>query len=1514
MVRLIVGGEWQNRMRSDGYSHMSDTQHTHQHEQINTQEASSLRRVLVLLRPYFAKLAFVFLVMMALTAVNLTPPYLIKLLFDDVFPSEANPEGNVKLLWLILFGMIVIFGARNGLFFHFKYTVVQIGENFCFTLRNKLFEHMQRLNLSFFRQHNAGKISSKVMNDSYVIQQFIQDDLPKLLQAVFMFLCILIIIYKANWPLAVVSTIILPIHLLVYYRFKTPIKRTGKDASEQLSIVHGNLIEKFLGAEVVKGFVGQERENEAFVRAIDISRRSQLQSKTYIVFQKIATDLLVGVGTVALIGFGAYQVLKKDNPMRPGYFIMFFTYVKMLYPTVIDLMGGLAKFTRASASVDRVFEMLDIDEVEAAAHQQLLKPEIRGHVAFKDVSFTYGDETDVLKDVSFKVRPGQVCAIVGPSGAGKSTLVGLVPKFNDPTSGRIEIDGLDINDIDIDHLRRHMGIVFQECFLFNSSVLENLQYARPDASMQQIIDVAQRTGAHDFIQKLPNGYDTILGEKGITLSRGEKQRITLTRAMLNNPQVLILDEATASIDAASEAQIVPAILQFMHGKTTLMITHRPELLRHADMGVHLENGKVSYQGPPDMFHHQDFRMDSRDYTDSQNSDAASANPPQPRPTVEPDLHQSEPREDARTSSGSWHAMNTIAWLAILLGLVVGTLVAEPAFAQNSSPNAIFEPMVDMNDLEAAELLDVVESRLTAQGYFGRVTTELRKRMPSLEGYRQVRMMAKTDEKGVHLVQLGYKVFKSQPLHLWIAGATISPDQKMTPMDLSAMKKILEESRKSMDARQSALKISDLSIDKIVLSYVEPDRCMAILKTLGYQVVEYKNGGKGPGGYQGIDPIAKNVDPKNLPVVVAIPGSDATGLVGGSKAQRGEFGLTMTPSIASDLNEHTSAAPLMELMVLSDSSRPEQHARLLELIQNTIDVPARQILIEAMVLEIAQTSLDQLGVQWELQSPRNAVGSLTVGSLPLFATNANPALDVQLRDVFGEFNVKLQALITDGKAKILSRPSILTLDNRQASIRVGEEVPVATSVSGNSSSDKISFNFKYIPIGILLNVRPRITSDGEKVSLQIDGIVSSEVPGADLELLDVQTNQVLARAPQISTRRVQTYSRVANNTPFIIGGLVAQDDVEEQSKTPLLGDIPLLGGLFRSSETSRLKREVIIVITPYVLATDEYAGRNMPKDEDSFDSFGNELFRDAYRIRSEDVFDLTFLHENLGLKRLQSLAEQAVSKNASLADMYPFDRFSRTRIPGERIIVYRQMYEVIKRRRIQDLINLQKLISFKPQEDPEQTQMDVSFLWPQVNQLLDLPRPPRPDRDSVEEPDTTALFKALGKRAIAMTWTVQRYTREGSELLAQPVPEVKIVDCPDRGTWSNLLWEMNQPGKDGKQRYTILINQPRDLVRLKRAIVIKHAVNLNAKETSLTLKNFSVGRLLLMPMVKRDKVYLIDDQVARYFFYSELYYPAVRYELQRDAEALKNMLRDGALGRLLDDPSEIDRPAQWVPEQ
>jgi general secretion pathway protein D len=739
-------------------------------------------------------------------------------------------------------------------------------------------------------------------------------------------------------------------------------------------------------------------------------------------------------------------------------------------------------------------------------------------------------------------------------------------------------------------------------------------------------------------------------------------------------------------------------------------------------------------------------------------------------------------------------------------------------------------------------------------------------------------------------------------------------------ELAEVVDIVASARQSLQAERADLRIADLAVETLDLSYIEADRCLALLKVLGYQTVEYKTGGKGVGKSQIIQPSGK-VDAGNLPVVISTPATAASNLVGESQIGGGAFGLSMTPSVASELPENTAAAPTMQLMVLYHPARPQQFSELKHRIHSRIDVPARQILIEAMVLEISQTGLTELGVEWELTSPFGSepydqVDTLKLGRLPSNLSATQSTLNVEIGDVLGHFQAKLRALVRTGEAEILSRPSVLTLDNRQASIRVGEDIPVATSVAGLRNNDKISFNFKYLPTGILLNVRPRVAPERNEVSMQIDGIVSAEVPGEQLEIRAQDGEEVLATAPRISTRRVQTYGRIANNTPFIIGGLVSRDRTSTKEKVPLLGDLPLVGGLFRNETTDTLKREVIIVITPYVLPDNKVVGRNMPKDEDMFDSFGNRLFRDAYRIRAEDVFDLSFLHENQPLQRMSERAEQAVRRNFRLAERYPFNRFVGGRIPGERILVYRQMYEVIKRLGIDDRIEpialrggvrADPMIFFKP-DRASLSGFKVRFLWPYLMQ-----------ETGVEVDDQHARPNAVYRwlqdhgKALALTYT-RRQTSEPKEVLAHPVPETRLVDCADREAWDRLLSELNTRDEQGRQRFTILIRSADDWSRLKRATVLKQVVQLNANAKALSLDNFSIGRLLLMPTIHEDKVYLIDGQTAKYFYYTEQYYAALEKELAADVEALEAALTHPAVRVGLDeDPPDggvdlnLDRP-------
>ncbi len=576
------------------------------HREVGRHDVSALSRLGELLGPYRLRLTAAVLMLIGLTAVNIVIPQLVAVVFDEVFPN-----GHWLLLMTVLGAMLGLYAVRNLLYFGGKTISVTVGEDVCFSLRKCLFERLQHMSLRFYHQNKPGQLSSRVMNDSYVIQQFIQNELPKLVQALLLFLGIIATIYAMNWQLALASTVVLPMHIAAYYYFRRPIKRASSAAQRHLAEATGNLIEKFLGIEVVKGFAGEARENAAFERSIDQSRRSELRGQRYHVLQKVLADLLVGLGVVFLFGFGAYQVMGRpaDEALAPGDFIAFFWYIRMLYPTVIDMMSGSAKLARASASIDRAYEVLELipDEPDTASHAPV---EVHGRLSFRGVGFAYPDGGPVLSGVSFDVEPGEACAIVGASGAGKSTLMSLVPRLNEPTEGEVLLDGVDVKGLALKQLRGAIGVAFQETFLFSSTILENLRYARPEASEDEVIAVVRQIGMHEFVLGLPNGYDTMVGDAGLSLSRGQKQQITLARAMLKAPKVLILDEATSSIDEAREAVLIPEVIRFMKGKTTLMVTHRPALLRHVDKVIHIEKGRIAYDGPPSGFDIESFLRSS----------------------------------------------------------------------------------------------------------------------------------------------------------------------------------------------------------------------------------------------------------------------------------------------------------------------------------------------------------------------------------------------------------------------------------------------------------------------------------------------------------------------------------------------------------------------------------------------------------------------------------------------------------------------------------------------------------------------------------------------------------------------------------------------------------------------------------------------------------------------------------------------------------------------------------------
>ena len=756
-----------------------------------------------------------------------------------------------------------------------------------------------------------------------------------------------------------------------------------------------------------------------------------------------------------------------------------------------------------------------------------------------------------------------------------------------------------------------------------------------------------------------------------------------------------------------------------------------------------------------------------------------------------------------------------------------------------------------------------------------------------------RTLARTGHGGTCILRFGYRRFVSQPLQFWVLGIVVGGAGKLTANpDMAEIDPKITKIVAALNEMRANLTVKDLERKIVQLSYVDAKTALEMLKGLGITTMAKASA------------VPPKIDFNQLPYVVEIEDPDPTftGLVGSDSSAQTNSKLSMVPGNASPLSANAIASPMTQLLVIFHPAHPEQYSEVRYALDTLIDRPARQIFIEAMVLEISETGLKELGVEWDLAQTPLTIGAGDVWPPGEAVDGSKTTLDITVSDVsilnnifegdydWAKWSAQLRALIRKGKAEILSRPSVLTLNNRQSTIRVGQDIPIAESLQGSNSS-QVSFKFQYLPTGILLNIRPRISEDGKEVSMLIDTIVSAKVPNQDLEMRSVNDNTLLASAPTVSTRRVQTYGRIPNNTPLIIGGLVAKDQTVTEEKIPLLGDIPLIGPLlFSANKEDRLKREVIIVITPHVLPEDKVARRSYPKDEDHFDSFGNELFRDSYRIRSEDVFDLTFLLENQRIANYRQMARQVAEKNYRLGEVEPFRSFVRDKVPGESILVTRMIYEVIKRLEIAEKVDPKRIIYFKSEKIGG---YDVKWL------------------EALIADETTGEIKNFGDKALAITYHYDRDSLEAGRLGTEPIPEIRLIDCPDQDVWKQQLWELNQPTPDGQKHHTILIQNESDVLRLRRALVLKRIAVLNGDIDEMRLKNFSVGKTLLMPELKEGQVHVIDADTARFFFHTELYYAATLAEIEKQLKELDKLLHQPEINILLDSDPLVGNPAENI---
>ena len=555
-----------------------------------------LVRLFSYLKPYWYLAVIAFVLSLFTTGLNLIPTYITKLLTDRVFvPVEPTP-GAQRLLLLNLFvaGLIGIHILSTGLGTIRTYMMSWLGNKVIFDLRTSAYEYLQRLSLSFYNKKETGRLMSRISYDTGNLQFFIVNGIQEFLMNIFMLIGMCVILFVTNWRLAALTLIPIPTLIVGSITFGKKMHTVYHKVWRRMASISAILADTIPGVRVVKAFAAEDREvnrfNESNEQYFESSMKAAKLSTLYFPIMGFATF----AGGIIIRWFGGREVITGD--MTLGDLLLFMGYMWQFYAPVQGLTRLNQMLQMAAAAAERVFEILDAQPEVDDKKDAIDLPAIRGDIKFEDVVFSYDGEKDALDGVSFDVKAGQMIGLSGPSGAGKTTLINLLGRFYDVAEGSVTIDGYDIKDVKMRSLRDQIGIVLQDPFLFHGSIAENIAYSKPNASRAEMIAAAKAANAHDFIINFPDGYDTLLGERGGGLSGGEKQRISIARAILKNPRILILDEATSSVDTETEALIQSAIERLVEGRTTFAIAHRLSTLRKADKLVILDKGVIVEMG------------------------------------------------------------------------------------------------------------------------------------------------------------------------------------------------------------------------------------------------------------------------------------------------------------------------------------------------------------------------------------------------------------------------------------------------------------------------------------------------------------------------------------------------------------------------------------------------------------------------------------------------------------------------------------------------------------------------------------------------------------------------------------------------------------------------------------------------------------------------------------------------------------------------------------------------------
>ena len=566
-----------------------------------------LWRLLAFARRYWLALAFGLFSTIAGLGASFAIPYIVRAVID-----KAIGRMDLRLLGVAAAGVIAISLVQGVFTFAQRYGMEYLAQKVIYDLRSVLYRHLQNLSFSFYDHAQTGQLMSRVTGDVETLRRFLGFGLLNLLSNVITLLAVLVILFTLDWRLAVLSMATIPPTIYVVSIFMRRVRPIYVSIQQQIAVITTRLQENLTGVRVVRAFAREEDEEARMDHENRDYLAKNLSAVRISAFFFPLINFITGAGTALVIWYGGQEVIL--GKMSLGSLVAFNTFLIMLVAP-FRMMGWILNMAqRAQTSGSRIFEILDTEPEVRDLPEAKPMPQVKGEVEFDDVSFTYvgqaipwlavsasGDKPEplIVHDISLRVRPGETVALLGATGSGKTTLVNLVPRFYDPSHGRVLIDGIDVREVTLESLRRQIGVVLQDTFLFSTSIRENIAYGRLDATLSEIQEAARAAEIHDFISGLPKGYETLVGERGVGLSGGQKQRVAIARALLMDPRVLILDDSTSSVDTETEHAIQTALARLMKGRTTFVIAQRLATLKNVDRIVVLDEGRIADAGDHD---------------------------------------------------------------------------------------------------------------------------------------------------------------------------------------------------------------------------------------------------------------------------------------------------------------------------------------------------------------------------------------------------------------------------------------------------------------------------------------------------------------------------------------------------------------------------------------------------------------------------------------------------------------------------------------------------------------------------------------------------------------------------------------------------------------------------------------------------------------------------------------------------------------------------------------------------